>query len=42
MDEATQKASQDGTPPTELDVYRETTGVKKRKDRWPWFRVYYN
>ena len=30
MDEATQKASQDGTPPpTELDVWHETVGVKK-------------
>ena len=30
MDEATQKASQDGTPaPTELDVWRETAGVRK-------------
>ena len=30
MDEATQKASEDGTPrPTELDMRHETTRVKK-------------
>ena len=30
MDEATRRASQDGAPPpSELEVWRETTGVKK-------------
>ena len=32
FDEATQKASQDGTPPpTNLDVWHETAGVKKER-----------
>ena len=36
MDEATRKASQDEIPPpTKLDMWRETVGVKKRKDLWP-------